>query len=118
MIAFEKEYRAYRDVVSAGIQALRPGTEVVTVELEDLEEALARFDPQLVVCGNRHYTEQLFCGSPWIELSMDPTKPTKFFIDGDVSEHTNPTLDTMLSVIDELKRRVAQASNQLDETTA
>ena len=119
MIAFEKDYRAYRDVISAGIQALRPETEVATVELEDLKEKLARFHPHLVVCGSPGHKEQSNWDIPWIELSMDPTGQTKVYIDGDVSEYTNPTLDAMLVVIDGLEGRAQiTPKSRFDESTA
>ena len=50
---------------------------------------------------------------------MDPTAQTRVYIDGDVSEHTNPTLDAMLMVIDGLDGRPqGTPKNRFDETTA
>ncbi len=100
LIAMEIEYRAYREVLAAGIETLRPGTEVAAVGLDRLEGELARLDPQVVVC-----TRPEPAGSgvrlAWVELSLDPTRPTKIFLGGRRSESVNPTLETLLAVIDE-----------------
>ena len=50
---------------------------------------------------------------------MDPTGQTRVYIDGDVSEHTNPTLDAMLVVIDGLEGRAQDTpKSRFDESTA
>jgi hypothetical protein len=49
LVAFEDVYRAYREVIAAGIQVLRPQLEVTTTNLTDLEGEIARLDPQVVI---------------------------------------------------------------------
>ena len=100
LIAIENEYRAYREVIAAGIGTLRPGTEVTTVELDWLEGELARLDPEVVVCSQ---PDPMGPGvrRAWIELSLDPTRPTKISLGGRRSESTNLTLETLLAVIDD-----------------
>jgi hypothetical protein len=51
LVAYGEEYRAYREVVAAGVRLLRPGTEVSTATPADLEAKIALLDPQVVVCG-------------------------------------------------------------------
>jgi len=51
LVAFEDDYRSYREVIAAGIHMLRPRTEVATAPIGKLEEQIERFDPQLVVCS-------------------------------------------------------------------
>ena len=36
LVCLENDYRTYREVIAAGIQILRPQTEVVTAELDVL----------------------------------------------------------------------------------
>jgi hypothetical protein len=43
--------------------------------------------------------------SAWIELSVDPSRPTKIHAHGQYSETYNPTLNKVLVVIDELEHR-------------
>jgi hypothetical protein len=51
LVAFEDDYRSYRDVIAAGIRILRPHAEVETTALELLGKRIEHFDPQLVVCS-------------------------------------------------------------------
>jgi hypothetical protein len=102
LVALEDDYRAYREVIAAGIRILRAHAEVETANLEALEEELERFDPQLVICSGHKQVES--GGKPaWIELSLDPTQPTKISIGGRYLERSNPTVETLLEVIDELE---------------
>ena len=100
LMATEDEYRAYREVIVAGLEALQPGTEVTAVGLDQLEGELERLDPEVVVCTRPPPT-----GSgarlAWVELSLDPTRPTKISLGGRRSESTNPTLEELLAVMDE-----------------
>jgi len=98
LIAIENEYRAYREVIAAGIGTLRPGTEVTTVELDWLEGELARLDPEVVVCSRPAGSGVRLA---WVELSLDPTRPTKISLGGRRSESTNLALETLLAVIDD-----------------
>lgn len=96
----EDEYRAYREVIAAGIGARRPDIEVTTAGLDQLEGELARLDPEVVVCSRPDPT-----GSgvrlAWVELPLDPTRPTKISLGGRHSESTNPVLEELLAVLDE-----------------
>ena len=100
LVAIEDEYRAYREVIAAGTEMLRPETEVAAIGLDQLEGELARLDPEVVVC-----TRPQPAGSrvrvAWVELSLDPTRPTKISIGRRRSESTNPALETLLAVIAE-----------------
>ena len=100
LVAIEDEYRAYREVIAAGVEVLRPDTEVTTSGLDTLEEDVARLDPGVVVCSR---PEPAGSGvrPAWIELSLNPARPTKVSLGGRRSESTNHTLETLLAVIDE-----------------
>ena len=97
----EDEYRAYREVIVAALEALRPGTKVATVGLDQLGGELARLDPQVVVCSRPGSLAEAEGRLAWIELSLDTTRPTKVSVGGRRSESVNPTLETLLAVIDE-----------------
>jgi hypothetical protein len=104
LVAIEDEYRAYREVIAAGLEALRPDTEVAAGGLDLLEGELARLDPEVVVCS-RPQPAGSGVRPAWVELSLDPTRPTKVSLGGRRSESTNPTLETLLAVIDEAEGR-------------
>jgi hypothetical protein len=92
LIAFELEFRAYQGVIAAAIQELRPRVEVESTSLSALEEEIQRLDPHVVICS-RSTTVDLSDRPAWIELSMDPSQPTRVSIGERYSERTNPTLD-------------------------
>jgi hypothetical protein len=104
LVCLENDYRTYREVIAAGIQILRPQTEVVTAELGVLKEEVRHFDPHLVICSlpaTAGYGD-IVC---WVELSLEsPTKPSVVCIDGHYSEHHNPTLEDLLRVLDEVEQ--------------
>jgi hypothetical protein len=105
LVAFENGYRSYRDVIAAAIRILRPYAEVATSDLDALGEALACFDPHLVICS---------CPRPassggvdaWIEISLGLAGPARICIGGHSSEQHNHTLETMLAIIDEVERLI------------
>ena len=105
LVALGDGYRAYREVIAAGIQILRPHVEVDTSSLEALGERIEHFDPHLVVCSQPNTVGP--GGRPAsIELSVDPLQPSKICVGGHYSERTNPTLDVLLEVIDEVEELI------------
>jgi hypothetical protein len=104
LVCLENDYRTYREVIAAGIQILRPHTEVVTAELDVLKKEVRHFDPHLVICSlpaTAGYGD-IVC---WVELSLEsPTQPSVVCIDGRYSEHNNPTLEELLKVLDEVEQ--------------
>jgi hypothetical protein len=74
---------------------------VESTTIEALKEKVERFDPQVVICGG-HEGVEADASLAWIELSLDPTRPTKISVGGRYLERTNPGVKELLSVIDEL----------------
>jgi hypothetical protein len=102
-VALEDDYRAYREAIASAIRILRPGAEVATSGLDSLEEELASLDPHLVICS----VPVSAVPSPtlaWVELSLDPIRPTLVCIGGRYFERKNPALDAILWVIDETEK--------------
>jgi hypothetical protein len=106
LVAFEDDYRTYRETIAAAIRVLRrPHAEVETAELGELAEHIERFDPQLVICTRANTVDP--GGRPaWVELSVDPLEAAKVCVGGRYSERTNPTLDVLLGVIDEVEELI------------
>jgi hypothetical protein len=109
LLAFDEEYRVYRDVIAGALRALRPRAKVSTSTLEELganrgvrpgprdQHASNSVDP-----GGRH---------AWVELSVDPLRPTKICVGGCRSERTNPSVEMLLTVVDEVERVVAEGDD-------
>ena len=103
LVALEDNFRAYRDTITACLQALRPRAATKSVGLEALEVEIERFEPQVVICSSGHKAVGFDGWLAWIELSLDPTSPTKISVRGRCFERTNPTLEELLEVIDEIE---------------
>lgn len=90
-------------MIAATLRILRPEAEVESATLGALEEELERFDPQVVICsGPKKEVESGSRPLAWIVLSLDPTQPTKIIVGGRYLERTNPTVEALLKVIDEV----------------
>jgi hypothetical protein len=106
LVAFEDDYRVYRDVIASAISISRPHIEVATAGLETLTEVMSRFDPQMVVCS-RPNTLEPTGKLAWVELSLDSVYPARVYVAGRYSERSSlPALETLLAVIDEAEEIV------------
>lgn len=102
-MALEDDYHTYRDTIATAIAMLCPRAEVETAALDDLGKQMMCFDPQVVVCS-RPNTVKPGTRIAWVQLSLDPTRPTKICVGGRYSEQTNFTLKLLLEVIDEAEQ--------------
>ncbi len=105
LVSFEPGYLAYQGAIAAAIRILRPRAEVQTTTPDALGEEVERFDPELVICS-RPNTVDPGGRIAWVELSMDPLQPTRIRVGERYSERTNPTLEVLLAVIDEVEELI------------
>ena len=106
LLCLEDDYRTYREVIAACIQILRPHAEVLTAHLDWLEVEVRRYDPHLVICSlpSTAGYGNLLC---WVELSLESSiQPTIVSIDGNYSEHDNPTLEKLLRLVDGVEQLI------------
>jgi len=101
LVSFDDEYRAYQETLAATLGILRPDAEVMTAEPAKISGVAKRFAPDIVI-GSRLTNRNLHDVRAWIELALDPIRSTKVRVDGRYSEMTNPTLDKLLVVIEEV----------------
>ena len=104
-MAYAEEYRAYREVIAAGIRLLRPHTEVRTAAPTDLGAELERFGPQVVVCG--------VPGSPdpddrpaWVELPAGVGRRARVRVGDGRRETVGLSLEGLLVGVDEAEEIV------------
>ena len=100
-MAFEDDYHVYREMIAAVLRALRPGIDVKSITLEALEGELERLDPEVVICTG-HKEVESSTRLAWIEFSVNPFMPTKISVGGRHFERTNPTVEELLEVIEEV----------------
>src|SRR5918998_1392461 len=106
LIVYEDSHRAYGEAMVGAVRASRPGLEEVALShLRDLEAALERFDPHLVV-SSRPNTMDVGARAAWVLLSDDPDEPSEVCIDGRHRRLENPGLEEMLGIIDETENLV------------
>ena len=110
LVALEDEYRAYREVIAVAIRLLRSHAWVESAGLEALAEEIERLDPHLVV-SSRPNTVDPASRSAWVELSIDPTRPTRVCIGGRYSGRTNPTLEVLLGIVDIVEEHLARTES-------
>ena len=111
LVAYGEEYRAYREVIAAGVRLLRPGTEVSAATPADLEAKIALLDPQVVVCGvpGRPDPGSGFV-TAWVELPAEVGRPARVRVGDGRREAVGLTLEGLLGAVDEAEEFVrAQA---------
>jgi hypothetical protein len=110
LVAFEDEYLIYRKMIAAAISILCERVEVETAGLDALDEQIARFDPQVVICSRPNTIIDPGGRPTWIELSLhhNPIQPTKVCSGGRYVERSNTVLETILEFIDEAAKELIQ----------
>ncbi len=105
LVAYAEEYRAYREVIAAGIRLLRPHTEARTAAPTDLGAELERFGPQLVVCGapGRPDPGDVLA---WVELPAGVGRTARVRVGDSRREAFGLTLEGLLGVLDETEELV------------
>ena len=107
LVAFEDNYSVYREVIAEAILSLRPHMEVRPAREEDLQEELASFTPDLVICGssNAGYSKGR---AAWIELSTTTDQLVEICLGGQRRESEAPPLTELFAIIDETAERLRE----------
>jgi hypothetical protein len=110
LVAFEDEYRAYGEALTEALRMVRPRAAVSSARADDLPEAVARLHPDLTISSRPDPGGV----TAWVELSMEPERPSRVRVGERRSETTNPDLDLLLSIVDEVEG-LAEAGNGAEE---
>ena len=107
LLAFEEDYRSYREVIAAAIRVLRPHVEVATTDPEGLEREVARLRPQLIV-SSRPKTTVRSPTMAWIKVASDkPTQPSEVWLGQDRWETADPVMKTITQTVDSIEEKLA-----------
>ncbi|MBA2534453.1 MAG: hypothetical protein H0V21_05545 [Rubrobacter sp.] len=117
LIAYDDNYRAYREIMARTIRACRPHLDVSIVDDESLLSEIARLSPEMVICGWPEPAAETPASAAWMELPSDPSQPTRTRAGAHRSESRNPSLRELLSIVDETERRIARRSDPTNPTT-
>jgi hypothetical protein len=110
VLAFEERYGTHMDVVRTSMREHRPDAEVRFTSPETLEDEINHFDPHLLVCHPpvpENPTDQL---PALIELSIDPSQPSRFRVGQRRWESLNPGIEELLRVVAETERLISPSS--------
>ncbi len=105
LISYEESYRAYSDALERAIGGLHPDAEVAACRLAEIDEQLESFDPHLVVSSGPN-TVDPGGRAAWYKLSNEPDEPSEACLGGRSWQRPNPTLEDLLSFIEEVETLV------------
>ncbi|MDQ3910615.1 MAG: hypothetical protein M3305_02290 [Actinomycetota bacterium] len=71
--------------------------------MQTLEAEVKRFKPEVLICI-RPKPVNSGVWPAWVELYVDPNRPTKVSVGGRYFERINPTLDELLGIIDKAEQ--------------
>ncbi|QIN79653.1 hypothetical protein GBA65_15215 [Rubrobacter marinus] len=110
LVAFEDEYRAFRDTIAEALRVLRPGDEVEAAGLGAIGNRVARFDPHLVIASVPNAFDP---GGrvAWVELSPDPEMPSEVCVGGRRREAANPSVEDLVFVAEETEGLIGEERN-------
>ncbi len=94
------EPRSYREVIGQAIGALRPHVEVEIVEPEDLSEAVARLEPELVFADSPPSDGR----SAWVVFRSDEKPLARVRFAGRWRELEEVQLLNLLELVDEAEQ--------------
>jgi hypothetical protein len=98
-ILLANEPRSYRETLSAAFRILRPNTEVIVIDPDELDAEVERLSPQLVICS--HATLDVKARSlAWVELYPEHGSESVVSVGGKRSTMAGIELGDLLSIID------------------
>ena len=90
--------RSYREVIAAAFSGARPELELITVEADDLDEAIVRLQPEFVVCSRiREILETR--SAAWVLLYPDGRSLVITNVDGRRTEADDCNFEDLLLTV-------------------
>ena len=105
LISYEDSYHVHSDTLERVLRGLRPDAEVAVCGLAEMGEQLESLDPHLVVSSHPN-TVDPGRRAAWYRLSPEPDKPSEACLGGRRWRRSNPSLEELLSFIDEVEALV------------
>ncbi len=106
-IIIASELRSYREVITATIQKLRPQHEVIAVDPDELDGAIVRLEPLVVLCS---HLSPIVESHPrtWILLYPDGAASVLVNLAGVQTAVPDLDLDSLVAIIDKTERSAHQ----------
>lgn len=114
LVAFGRRHYCYGAALAHAIRSLRPLANVALSRLERADGLLAAPGPQLVITDQPE--DVVGASAPArLEISTDPREPSRFSAESLTRELSNPTLEEVLAVVDEVALLAGgQVADELD----
>lgn len=100
-IVVANEPRAYRDVIAAAFSILRPHVDVMNIEPDQLDSAVLRCDPHMVICSHRTATVEAGSFASLV-LYPDFAGGATMCQTGKQTVLDDVTFDTLLAMVDQV----------------
>ena len=71
-------------------------------------EVVHRWDPHLLICSPPIPPNPINTRESWVELSLDPERPSRVCLSEQRWETLNPSLEELLSVVDEAEKKLVE----------
>jgi hypothetical protein len=105
-VAFDEAYRVYAEFIASAIRRSRPAVKAQAIDRVVLEEVMHRCEPHLLICSPPVLHSPISTRVAWVELSLDPERPSRVRLGEQRWETLNPSLEELLSVVDEAEKPV------------
>ena len=114
LVAFERTRSVYTQTISRAIRELRPGMEVRSSLLGELDRELEGFDPHVVVCSRPKDAHPGARGA-WVHIPTEEGLPEEkrvasICLDGERWRTEGPPLAELLEVLDETRERLRRGA--------
>jgi hypothetical protein len=97
-VLLANEPRSYREVIAEVVRRLLSGVEAITVEQDELDDAIGRFAPDLIICSN--VTATVMSSAPiWVDLYPGYGARAIVSVDGSREEFAEIQLADLLSLV-------------------
>jgi hypothetical protein len=105
LVVFDEAYRIYGEFIASAIRRSRPAVKAQAIDRVAFEGVVYRCEPHLLICSppvppNPISTRE----EAWVELSLDPERPSRVCLGEQRWESLNPSLEDLLSVVDEAEK--------------
>src|SRR5215212_9695147 len=104
LVAFDETYHVYGEFIAGAIQRSRPAVKAQAIDRLALEEVEHRWNPYLLICSPPVPPNSISTREAWVELSLDPERPSRVRLGEQRWKTLNPSLEELLSVVDEAEK--------------
>jgi hypothetical protein len=114
LVAFEHARSVYAQTIARAIRQLRPGLEVRSGSLGELDRELEGFEPHVVVCSRAKDAHPGTRGA-WVHIPTEEGLPEEeklasICLDGERWRTDGPPLSELLAVVDETQERLRRGA--------